>query len=306
MDKELKNSKKTLWIFITLLLLVTFSATGFFAGKWYANKESKTTLEKNEQKEEQKNEEKIEEKLSKPEKNSMYTFYSEKEETIKLGDNELKLLAYYYLDTTDLVYEEQTSKYYILRRQLYANNTLVAENIMDISKNEITKEDINKKNLYEKKDTFNDITNKDKYLVIELESIDYALYNNNNISHLGDYESTTYVINKEGKILKNIASKRPYYGIRGIIVDSSKVGDRVSGNIDDVDYNDPETAAKYKGKKYIYPDNNFVDVHDNFIYYIAGDCDRIFEHKFSINNGSTKDETTKTYFESEVDAAGGC
>lgn len=67
--------------------MVAFSAAGFFVGKWYANNETKPALENKEQKEETKNEEhKVEEQ---PEKNSMYTFYSEKQENVKLGDNEL-------------------------------------------------------------------------------------------------------------------------------------------------------------------------------------------------------------------------
>lgn len=73
------------------------------------------------------------EELVNPNKNSKYTFYDEKKETIKLGDEEVRLLSYYYLDTQYLIKEDETSaKYYILRRQLYADNILVADNIVGV------------------------------------------------------------------------------------------------------------------------------------------------------------------------------
>lgn len=244
------------------------------------------------------------EELVNPNKNSKYTFYDEKKETIKLGDEEVRLLSYYYLDTQYLIKEDETSaKYYILRRQLYADNILVADNIVGVDQEKKNLEDIVKGKMYESFDTFDDMSTNDGYVVIELISKDFFIYDNNKLRDIEDCATTTYVLNDEGKVLKTIVSRRPFYGLVGIAVDSSNVGDRhsiIPEPIDDYD------ASDLAGKRYIYPDNMFVDVHDNFIYYIVGDCDDISEYKMSIDDGSIKDELVTTYYESQIISVGGC
>lgn len=298
MEREVNGGNKVLFFIVLILLISVLCIGGFFAGKWYAAHEDVVN-----NKEENKEKEPESESLKKPERNAKYSFYTEKEETIKLGDEEVRLLSYYYIDSQDLVMDEVTSKYYVLRRQFYADNTLVADNIIDVDKEKSNLENIVKDKMYESLNKFDDKTSNDQYAALELLSRDFYIYDGNNLRKAGEDMTTTYVLNDEGKILKSIVSKKPYYGLIGIVVDSSSVKDRYSVNPEPIDDYD---AASLVGKKYIYPNNRFVDVHDNFIYYIVGDCTNYFEYKMSIEDESVREESIYTYYESQIMSAGGC
>lgn len=302
-----KKRKSNQWL-IVLLILVLMGVMGFGGwklGTMYANVES----EKNEDSEKIDDGDNVENSEDtesvKPSKNEKYTFKKELSATIGDEDNEFEIVAYYYIDMKAVaVDDEGTFEQYFLRREVFVNGKMIGDttliNLYD-SENEailgIDNTELDNVLLLD------DTKSSDKYLIIDLFNNDGTYDDEENRSVYYDVSYTvSFIVNKEGTVLKQINTTNPGFGLGGIPVNENYISGRtyIDNTFDIEEWELPEDT-----KYLIYANDSFLDYHNNYIYYIDVDCDIAEEYKLVVTDGKIVEEKVTSYEELTL-GAGGC
>lgn len=298
-----KTNGKGIIIGIVVFLLICLSGViGWFAGSYFAAEEEKVI--DNNSKVEGKEEE------SKLPKNEKYTFYKEKTINLHNDENEFNIVVFYYVDKEKLYdgnnEDKKELEYNVLRRDVYVNKQKIGNTeLINIYEDSNETENYILNDNLSKLKVLKDTNNKDEYLVFTLGD-NFPMLDNGVVNTYPSYRSFAYIINKEGKVLKTITVNQPGYGLQGIEVSKDKIGDRFfTESINDgAVYED--TPEYGKTIYLIYPDDNVLDIHDNFMYYIDGGCDGYKEYKLVITNGVLKEDKIADYSEDIILGAGAC
>ena len=215
------------------------------------------------------------ENTDKPYKNKNYTFVKEYEEEITLNNKKHTIVTYYY---DDYYGEKDVSYNRIIRKEVYMDKNLIFnEPIIDYTyccespQNSLLKEIENYHNKYSKYLKIKDSLEKNKeYLVLRnLKDIEEFLAEGN--------EETITIVKDDGHIIKQYKSTSPFTYIE-IKAKDEAIGDRNSDN------------------KVLYKDS-FVDIHDNYLYYISFATCKLEEYRVVIQNGYTSETHTRTYYD---------
>lgn len=302
-NDNLKNNNKFLLVLIVGLLIAILCVGGVLLFKMYSSNDSDVILSEeknNKQNDDNKYEDTV---MDVPvvdlPKNEKYTFYKEKTNSVEMNETKFNLVAYYYVDTAMLdEYNMENSekiKYYLLRREVFINNIKIggtnlvaAFNDSRVLDDQIEKDDLN--NMKIVKDT----KNNDAYLYFTLANND-VLLKDDLIINLPSMAVRGYLIDSDSVIFKEFDVSIPGYGLEGIIVPYDKIGDRHYKEVvlDNVVF---EGTDLYGTKGYsIYSDDNTVDVHENFIYVIIGDCESYDEFKLYIEDGVLREKKVASY-----------
>jgi hypothetical protein len=249
-----------------------------------------------------------EEVKKEPVKNSNFTFYKERKETLKVGNNDIEVVAYYYLDSGEYIYNEVKSLYNVLRREIFFNGKRVLEPSvrMVFEGNNDVDQTIQKDELNTFK-TFMDSYNKEDIIIYYLYTVD-PIYNGNYLAYQFSQTQNAYVIGLNGNVYQTIQSEYAYFSTHGVLTDSTGLGDRnfIATNVSD--HVDPELDLN--NYPYIIYSDSLIDIHDKFIYYIEVDTDynnpSIIEYKISIDNGKFNKEKITEYSYDRFICAGGC
>lgn len=310
-----KNNLVVILFFLILVAGVAFGAFQF--GKMYSGKTVKVEETGNkEQKNDNETEvEKAEEKVDsnekpkeEPVKNSNYTFYKERKETLKVGNNDIEVVAYYYLDSGEYIYNEVKSLYNVLRREIFFNGKRVLEPSvrMVFEGNNDVDQTIQKDELNTFK-TFMDSYNKEDIIIYYLYTVD-PIYNGNYLAYQFSQTQNAYVIGLNGNVYQTIQTEYAYFSTHGVLTDSTGLGDRNFIATNASDHVDPELDLN--NYPYIIYSDSLIDIHDKFIYYIEVDTDynnpSIIEYKISIDNGKFNKEKITEYSYDRFICAGGC
>lgn len=305
-SKGTKKKRNNLWliVFLILVLMGVMGFGGWKLGTMYATVENEEN-EKNKKIEEDKVENKEDYESVKPSKNEEYTFVKELSTTVGDEDNEFEIVAYYYIDMKTVnADEEETLEQYFLRREVFVNGKMIGDttliNLYD-TENEailgIDKTDLDKVLLLD------DTNNSDKYLIIDLFNNNGAYDEEENSLLYYDVSYTTsFIVNKEGTILKQINTTNPGFGLGGIPVNENSITGRtyIDNTFDIQEWELPEDT-----KYLIYANDSFLDYHNNYIYYIKVDCDTADEYKLVVTDGKIVEEQVTSYKDLTL-GAGGC
>ncbi|MGN1371516.1 MAG: hypothetical protein ACI4XM_04515 [Candidatus Coprovivens sp.] len=306
-----KKRKSNVFL-IVLLFLILIGIIGFGGWNLYLmHAKNDNTLEKdNQSKENLDLKDNLDEnkELLPPVKNDKYTFYKEVNKEAVLNGHKVPLIFYYYLDKESYVeadFDDNDSKdYYVLRREVFlAGNKSIDISIVSVFTDSSVIDNYFNDNLYVSK-TFKSEDEKDEYLVLFLGNNNDIISDNNIFNHRNTYENIAYILNSDGVVLKEIINQLSYFSLQGIYVDKEytlkmNYTKAVETTIDD------DVTGETKTSYMIYTDS-YLDIGDNYIYYVVGSCDIFTEFKLSINNGKLKEEIINTYSEDMWVGAGGC
>lgn len=300
-----KKRKSNQWL-IVLLIFVLMGVMGFGGwklGTMYATVENEKNT--NTENTEDESDAEVEEKPVVPDKNSKYTFKKELSTTVGDEDNEFEIVAYYYIDMKAVaVDDEGTFEQYFLRREVFVNGKMIGNttliNLYD-SENEailgIDNTELDNVLLLD------DTKSSDKYLIIDLFNNDGTYDDEENRSVYYDVSYTvSFIVNKEGTVLKQINTTNPGFGLGGIPVNENYISGRtyIDNTFDIEEWELPEDT-----KYLIYANDSFLDYHNNYIYYIDVDCDIAEEYKLVVTDGKIVEEKVTSYEELTL-GAGGC
>lgn len=302
-----KKGKTFLIVFLIVILMAVCLFGGWKLGTMYdvssndvknVDKEEETKKEENADKED-----KVEEII--PEKSSDYTFYKEEKVDYSLKEGKISVLYYYYVDQENLKNssEEPVTKF-IIRREAFVNGKsftgmlIVGYTDEKTSVDSYISNDLKSANSSFVADTEND----DSYLVLSLGDNKNLVYDGIFVQH-DTYNVNAYLVNKNGDLLKRITVIDAGSSLIAIFINKNEVGDRKTYSKSEYKDKGIEVADN---KAVIYFDNNVLDIHENFIYYVAADDGLIknLEYKLTINNGVLAEKLIKTYSRDDIDAAG--
>lgn len=274
-------------IVLWLVVSIVFGVGGWFLGTNYANKEQQV------------NDDEFE--VKKAVKNDKYTFLNSISEVFE----DINIETYFYLDEQELVWlnedVEENKTFYVLRSETFINGQMLGDTrILEVVSNKDAIDHIETEySLYHMPRYLIDTKNEDSYALITL-SNNHDLINDNNYivptTQLPVYNNMnlqkTYLVNKEGKILKEF--KYSDCWLSGIIVDSDEIEDRYSTSDDFTVFDNKRNDFVEITGEAIYAFGNVFDTKKNYFYWI----DRINgnkEYKFYIENGKLIEEYIKTY-----------
>lgn len=318
-----KKSNKGIFVLIIILLVGAFMALLVYGGYKMGlakndgtdttanindNTDKKESNEKTENEDNELKEEAEEESepsiITFPEKNSRYTFYKEKRETINLTDGTIEILAFYYLDEVELEDSYGRSLYNLLRRDIYVNGKQLGETVLIsvIEGGGSASDTVYYDNITENK-IFMDSYNKDDVVIYFLSDVNGQV-KDGVLNTLDNTVKYAYILSKKGEVYKKINIEEPFYGIANVVVNASGTGDRNFISIGEDYANDMGLPSDYTYA--LYNEIERLDIHDKYIYYLVGDCDTLDEYKLIIENGKLKEEKTATYSGNQIQAAGGC
>lgn len=301
------KSNKSIIYLVLVLFLFLFGILGF--GVYKLNSLDSSSNKKNDVKEEvsendkskdkedtkdDEKEDKLDEdtvlQIQEPVKNASYTFFKDKNVTLELSDTEsIDVTAYYYLDNKDGLF--------YLRREVFIKGVMIEEIAMIDS---FTSRDAA---VAAYKDdnlgivhTFKDTINENNYAIYYLTRSDNTLQEN---------LSTAYILGNDGTLYKKIPLVYDDMSFIGIFVDHNNLGDKNYITKNDLTTYSVENLTDYP-LYVLYANNQLVDEHDTYVYFVTGDCSKFEEYKLSFEDGLYKEELINTYTEEQFIAAGGC
>ena len=237
----------------------------------------------------------------KPIKNAKYTFLNSIGETFE----DIKITTYFYLDEQELFWlnedVETTNTFYVLRSETFINGQMIGDTrILEVV---LSKDNVDyivpEYSLYHIPRYLSDTKSNEYYTLITLSNNDDLIDGNKYIvptTQLPVYNNMnlqkTYLVNKEGKILKEF--KYSDCWLSGIVIDSDEIEDRYT-TFDDFTVFDKkrDDFVEISGEA-IYAFGEVFDTKKNYFYWI----DRINgnkEYKFYVENGKLIEKYIKTY-----------
>lgn len=273
-------------ILIWLVISIVFGISGLFLGAKFVNKEQINDVETISQK---------------PVKNDKYTFLNSIGESFE----DIKITTYFYLDEQELVWlnedTEETNTFYVLRSETFINGQKIGDTrILEVV---LSKDSIDyivpEYSLYHIPRYLYDTKNEDNYVLITLSNNDDLIEGNKYIvptTQLPIYNNMnsqkTYLVNKEGKILKEF--KYSDCWLSGIVIDSKEAEDRYTTFDDFTVFDKKKNDFIEISGEAIYAFGEVFDTKKNYFYWI----DRINgnkEYKFYVENGKLIEKYIKTY-----------
>lgn len=302
-----KKRKSNVFL-IVLLFLILIGIIGFGGWNLYLMHANEKNNDKMEENVDLKGDLEESKEVLSPVKNDKYTFYKEISKEVVLNGKQVPLIFYYYLDKEAYVEADSndtdSKDYYVLRREVFlAGNKSIDISIVSVFTDSSVIDNYFNDNLYVSK-TFKSEDEKDEYLVLFLGNNNDIISDNNIFNHRNTYENIAYILNSDGDVLKEIINQLSYFNLQGIYVDKEytlkmNYTKAVETTIED------DVTGETKTSYMIYTDS-YLDIGDNYIYYVVGSCDIFTEFKLSINNGKLKEEIINTYSEGIWVGAGGC
>lgn len=311
-------------VLLVLLFIVLLGVTGFGGwklGTMYSDLENKKTEEKENDKNDvdNKNDDKDEDKenvieneddkVKVPSKNEKYTFHSEVTEDIVVNGEKFEILSFYYIDDAVLTLANESGEpkvtRSVLRRDVYVGSKKILDaSIVDVFDNKDTAIKHIESLKIDKDDYgyFKDAMVSKNYLVLYLGNNNSIIYGNELITNYSPYFVTAYVVDSTGYIYREIFYDSDNYSLVGIFTSKNDIGDRKSVLVSDVlDNYDVEATGEY----FIYH-GSVIDYHDDYIYFVEGDCLNYKEYKITIKDGEYIEDYVKDYSEEQTMGAGGC
>ena len=312
MDEQVKTNKngvKPIVVFLLCLIFsIVFGVGGWFLGTWMADIEDKKVVLDND-----KDTDINAEDNNKDNSDTKYTLLKNDKVNLTYGDKKVELSVNYYLDEENIKIDENTLtngetdkkevNAFVLRRELLINGNRVGD-IHILCMHEIKQSAINAAeslNVFEF-ESFKDTKTKEDYVVLSFYTDD-VLYLDNDIEfdpssfQGGDYGAfdfdVTYILDSTGNVLKELNLRDVCGRTPGIPVTKEEVQDKYYSS-DEADY-------------VLYPDGLWLDIHDDYFYYLMYDDEEILwkEYKISINNGNVNNQLLNTYdFDHVLEAAG--
>ncbi len=305
-----RKGNKVLKVIITIVLAILLFGGGVLVGtlldkdntKKEEIKETDKKEENNEKDKEEIKDNDNEEKEIIPLKDEKFKFKTQKTSNFILNGETKEILAYYYLNEEsykDTSSEDEYKKYYLIRREVFVDGKQISDDDL-ISVDEVNNADeIIKKDVINNIKTFKDTKTNEEYYVLSLNHVNgKAIWGNLVVSYLDWDTEDSYILSKEGNLLTKLVTKSSGTSVSGLAVPNDTVKDRYT-EISDSD-----------GKKYAYPNNKLLDVHETYIYYLDPDtydsCN-MNEFKLFVSNGILYKEFISRYdYNSGLNSAGQC
>lgn len=310
--EQVKKNKGTI-IFVAILFLALFAIVGYGGWQLSLNNKSENKLsdKAKEDKEEIKEiyaptEEVKEDEEVVPLKNEKYTFYKEVKKYIELNGKDISLLFYYYLDKENYKSGNQgvyvDKEYNVLRREVFVSGKKITDVDIVLMVEEENKIDsyFNDK-IYDMK-SFKSLDDVD-YLILFLADDNHLLLENNIVMPHYSYAEYAYIISDKGEVLKNILDRDPNFILQGISLKEEQFK-----TMNYVYYSDmlaPDENGGFITLYNVYIDS-YLDVNENYVYYITGGCNGFTEYKLTIDKGIISEEKINTYTGDSVNGVGNC
>lgn len=317
--EQVKKNKGTI-ILVAILFLALFAIIGYGGWQLSLNNKSENKLsdKAKDDKEEIKEidaptEEEKEDEEVVPLKNDKYTFYKEIFGSIELNHNDISVSAYYYVDKEILKNNDQDElidiEKYVLRREIFVNNKKVGNEAIislfdDNDDSNISRYIAKDKEFFDNYKTFKSSDNSKEYLVLFLGNNNQIISNDNVINSYDSYSENAYIITEDGLLLKDIINESPGFGLQGIKVDKEYAFYMKYVDVLENVVQDEVTGAMIT--EYLIYSNSYLDVNENFIYYIVGGCEGFTEYKLSINKDDVNEEKIGSYSDDKIYGAGAC
>ena len=233
--------------------------------------------------------------VTKPIKNSKFTFVNEYVGSVVINDKDVEVISYYYLDSevgcTALPSTcDEDEMIYVIRLDMYINNKLVIDSNRFSAYMSLNKSDADnfvlKAPSYETKKFYDSVTT-DEYLLLNIE--DYSKHFG--ITNFDNY----YLINSNGETLKSFNYFKS--DVAYLIGTYDMIGDR---NF---------SKTNYDESLYVLYSDGEIDIHDDYIYglsWINGECYGADEYRYTVENGKLVSKKTATYSEEYAFGAGEC
>lgn len=218
-------------------------------------------------------------------------FVNAKKKTITVGNNSFDLVFFYYVGSHNVTSSDGVEEYcYDLHIDMYMDDYQIikSEKVLESTNKELFNTVssgtlLDTISIREFKDTISD----EVYYLLDFG--EFGIYND-------IFEKRyIYLIDSKGNTLHKFNSWISS-GVYEIYGTESMIGDRTA------------VLSENKEGMYKFYTHNLVDVHDDYIYYIAegATCDSAAEYRFTIENGQIITEPSRVYISEQVEGAGQC
>ncbi len=307
-NKPKKNGNKVFVILLVVLLVASAGFGGWKLGSMYGSNENNVNNQSQKDgitKEGNNDDEVKAEEKNIPEKNSNYTFYKEETAEYNIKNDKVEVLYYYYLDEENLKTngDESVTKFIIRREAFVKGKSFTDILIVGYVDNKGDADAYITNDLKSATSSYvADTENDDSYLILSLGDTKNLVYDGIFAQH-DTYNVNAYLVSKDGTLLKKITVIDAGSSLIGIFINKSEVGDRKTYSASE--YKDKGIEVE-DNKAVVYFGNNVLDIHDNFIYYVAADSGvtKNLEYKLTINNGVLSEKLINTYSRDDIEAAG--
>lgn len=217
--------------------------------------------------------------------NYMDNIYAVKNEMVTLNGENVYIKLFYYT----ILNKDRKSSVAVLRECYVSGKRIDDINVIGYADDMDSARDVVSNDYVGFDNILKDTNGKDEYLILDL-----LLYGENK-----DYGNNSYIVNKTGKVLKKINTIKPGR-VYQIVVALDKIDGRNSA------INDAPALKAYDGDYLLYTNGSMMDIYDNYVYYIVGDCKKMQEFKLSVDNGQLNDIYMTDYNNYEIAASGIC
>ncbi len=245
-----------------------------------------------------------------PKKNEDFTYLEKQSTKITFGSDEKNLNIYYYLDKEKINYLNEEKELYIVRKELFIDNKKIAKSyIAKILNSEDEAKDYvsnSSKNDFDILGSFKDTNEKDTYTVI---SINYEGIIEDKVEQSDDSSPTelltitdntikksSYIINKDAKVIAKIDNKIDVEKINGIMVSKDMITDHK--HIDNT-YSEEMIAANLDAPYLIYTDS-YMEFKDGYIFFLKENGNGYSELKGTVTDGKWFALSTINYENSRI------
>ncbi len=234
--------------------------------------------------------------------NSNLTLVKEDVKLLKFGEVSKNLYSYYYVDSEDVLDNDETIKVFVLRREVFLDNKIIGETHMlgYYSTKEEALEAINNFSLGEY-EVLTDNKNGSFYNLVKIDQLDNIV--DGEVVYYASDSSITYIIDVNGNVLKSLHSKLAGISIIGVYANDSMINDKYYESINKTDERDYPEGYDY----YLYPDDKLIDVRGGYLLYLipSEDVCSYDEKKLIVENGVVNETILNVYLEeTQVDLAG--